>query len=118
MTAISIVPAQQPGTATAWRAVANGKEAFGRTAGEALDGLTAELSQAGVFLIYEQWQPDEFFTAEQQQRLSELLARWRLTNDSGEPLAANEQVELEQLIEVELLAAGQRAATLAHEAKP
>lgn len=51
----------------------------------------------------------EFFSAQQQQRLQELMARWREARDQGQSLPAIEQAELESLVEAELIAAGQRA---------
>jgi len=56
-----------------------------------------------------------FFTADQQRRLAKLMKRWRAARDSGETLPADEQSELEALIEAELRAAGDRAAALAAE---
>jgi hypothetical protein len=59
--------------------------------------------------------PDRFFSAEQQRRLEELMARWRASRDAGSTLASQEQQELDQLIDAELRAAGQRAVALATE---
>ena len=95
-----------------WRAATDGKDAVGKTAGEALDSLTTQLGrqQNGMFLVYEQWQPDEFFTAAQQQRLSELMARWRAAQDSGKKLPELEQAELEALVDAQLEGSAKRAA--------
>jgi hypothetical protein len=57
--------------------------------------------------------PDRFFTAGQQQRLEALMARWRTARDQGATLSADEQTELEALIDAELQASAVRAATLA-----
>jgi hypothetical protein len=54
--------------------------------------------------------PDRFFSEPQQQRLEELMARWRQARDSGRALSPEDQAELEGLIEAELRAAGERAA--------
>ena len=59
--------------------------------------------------------PDRLFNAEQQQRLAELMERWRTARDRGESLPAAEQSELDALVEVELRAAGNRAADLEDE---
>ena len=55
-------------------------------------------------------QPDEFFTAEQQRRLYELMARWRSAGDTGAVLPPAEQLELNALVETELRGATARAA--------
>ena len=103
-----------------WRAATNGIEAIGKTAGEALDSLTTQLGkeQDGMFIVYEQWQPDKFFTAAQQQRLSELMARWRAARDVGKGLPADEQAELEALVNAQLEGSAKRAAALRHHLKP
>jgi hypothetical protein len=61
-----------------------------------------------------QLRPDQFFTAEQQQRLEELMARWRQARDAGLLLPQAEQAELDALVEAELRASMQRAAALVH----
>jgi hypothetical protein len=58
-------------------------------------------------------QPDRFFTAAQQQRLAELMERWRNARDGGNAFPAEEQAELDALIEAELAGSAQRAAALA-----
>jgi hypothetical protein len=58
-------------------------------------------------------QPDKLFSAEQQQRLAELMTNWRIARDAGTSLPPEEQAELDALVEVELRAACQRSATLA-----
>lgn len=58
------------------------------------------------------WVPDEFFTKEQCQRLAELKSRWRTALDAGGSLPAEEQAELEVLVDAELIASGQRAAAM------
>lgn len=97
MAEISIIPQTSNGNVISWRTIAGEREAIGGTAGEALDGLTAQLEngQNGMFVLYEQWQPDEFFNASQQQRLSVLMARWRAARDTGQTLPDEEQRELE-----------------------
>jgi hypothetical protein len=56
--------------------------------------------------------PDRYFSADQQQRLTELMARWRTAQEAGSAMAAVEQAELEELIRTEVRAAGERAADL------
>ena len=61
--------------------------------------------------------PDQFFDADQQRRLSELMSAWRQARDTNTSLPPDEQNELDALIETELCAAGRRAAWLFDEAK-
>jgi hypothetical protein len=77
--------------------VAGKIQSTGRTAGEALDALTAQLGEeeAGTLFIVQLQRPDRFFAAQQQQRLEELMARRRTTRDSSGTLPPEEQAELE-----------------------
>lgn len=99
---------------TMWRAATDGLEVIGKTAGEALDGLRARLGleQNEMFLVCEQWQPDEFFTAAQQRRLSDLMERWRAARDAGNILPNPEQAELEALVDAQLEGSAKRAAAM------
>ena len=70
MTAIAIVQ-EVNGTGTGrFRAVAGNTKSEGRTAGEALDALTARLGEKaeGTLVIVQHFRPDQFFTAGQVQR--------------------------------------------------
>ncbi len=111
MTTITILPEKTNN----YRAFAGDKESTGRTAGEALDALTAQLADeaSGLLIIVQNRKADEFFNAAQQTRLVELLRR-RKTGT----LAPGETQELETLIEAELNGARQRAAALLAELKP
>ena len=60
-------------------------------------------------MIVQQFRPDQFFTAEQQQRLCELMSCWRAARDTGQTLPPDEQVELEALVEAQLEGSAQRA---------
>ena len=62
------------------------------------------------------FQPDQFFDANQLRRLKELMDVWRQARDLGNALPAGEQRELDNLIEAELLASASRAAMLADKA--
>ncbi len=117
MTKVAILPVSTDRGDISYRAVAGDKRSQGKTAGEALDGLTAQLSEdeTGTFIIVQSRRPDRFFKAAQQQRLTELMECWRLARDHGEALSVDEQSELEALVEAELLASGGRAAALADE---
>jgi hypothetical protein len=60
-------------------------------------------------------QPDSFFTAEQQRRLAALMQRWRHAHDAMETFPAEEQAELEGLVDAEVRASGERAAATLRE---
>ena len=79
MTRVTIV-AENPGSPdTKFRASTRKRESIGPTAGAALDALANQLgeSESGTLIVIQNLRPDEFFTAAQQQRLSELLVKWR-----------------------------------------
>ena len=115
MTKVAILPIPTEHGEFSYCAIAGAKHAHGKTAGEALDALTAQLSadEASTLIIVQSLRPDCFFTAAQQQRLDALMARWRTMRDQGATLPANEQTELEALIAAELQASAARAAALA-----
>jgi hypothetical protein len=97
-----------------YRAIAGGRQATARTAGAALDAITAQFpaDDTGTLVIVQSHCPDEFFTAQQQQRLNGLMARWRAARDAGDSLPAPEQAELDALVDTEVRASGQRAAAV------
>ena len=68
--------------------------------------------EAGTLVIVQNHGPDRFFTAGQQQRLGELMARWRAARDAGGALPAAEAAELEALVEAEARASGERASAM------
>lgn len=111
MTTISITPEHPVPGQIIWLAVAGDKRSHGKTMGEALDALAAQLAldTTAARVIVQQKQPDQFFTEAQQQRLAALLAQWRTARDTGQQLTPPEQQELEALIEAEVQGAGQRA---------
>jgi hypothetical protein len=120
MTIIAILPETPGPAAGGYRAVAGSLQSSGNTIGEALDSLTAKMGESnGTTLVLVQHQrPDAFFTAQQQQRLQELMDRWRAARDSGNTLPPEEQAELDALVEAEVRAAGQRAADLVQKLHP
>ncbi len=59
-----------------------------------------------------QHRPDAFFGESKQRRLAELMARWRRSRDSKSTLSAEEQAELEALVEEEIQASEERTASL------
>ncbi len=103
-----------------YRAVTARNQAVGRTAGEALDALTTQLSaeEAATLIIVRSLVPDRFFTSEQPQRMQELMAKWRPARDEGNALSADDQSELENLINIEVRAATKRATAVIHELAP
>jgi hypothetical protein len=114
MTTIAIVPEGREASPARYRAVAGHLQTVGSTVGQALDALTAQLDEpkGTTLVIVQHGQPDQFFTAIQQQRLEELMARWRTARDSGATLPTSEQTELDTLVEAEQRAALQRTAAL------
>ena len=120
MTTISIVPEPLSGTETKYRAVAGQRQSVGKTPGEALDAITAQLDhqESGTLLVVQQMRPDRFFNETQQKRLAELMGRWRHARDRGTALLPEEQVELDQLTAAELEGATQRASALLSELRP
>src|SRR4051794_2689287 len=98
MTTITVLP-NPPGT-PGYTALAGGAEAAGETVGQAIDALVSRSgSSSGTTLIVVQPKgPDEFFTAEQQTRLAELMACWREARDSASPFPAEQRAELNELI--------------------
>jgi hypothetical protein len=119
MTNVAIFPVGTESGGIFYHAVAGGKQSDGKTAGEALDALTAQLpdDEAGTLVLIQDFKPDRFFNAAQQQRLAELMERWRSARDAGLTLPTDEQAELESLIETETRAAGDRIAAIAEELK-
>ncbi|MGH2601449.1 MAG: hypothetical protein ACRDJ9_18950, partial [Dehalococcoidia bacterium] len=59
--------------------------------------------------------PDRFWDAERQQRMAELMDRWREARDAGIALPDPLQEELDALIEGEIRASARRTAALLDE---
>lgn len=114
MTKVAILPEPTVQGAIEYRAIAGTRQAVAGTAGAALDAVTAQLpaDETGTLVIVQNHRPDQFFTAEQQRRLSELMARWRAARDAGSSLPPSEQAELDALAEAEVRASGERTAAL------
>ena len=113
MTTVAILPVPtQDGTT--YQAISGDRRSVGKTAGEALDAMTAQLPQddVGALVVVQHRGSDRFFTAEQRKRLGELMECWRTARNAGRTLSADEQGELEALVEAEVRAAGQRAAAI------
>jgi hypothetical protein len=112
MTTSAIVPKFPSSPGTTYRAVAGQRHSVGRTPGEALDTLTAHLSnqESGTLIVVQHMRPDAFFTAAQRERLAELRERWRKAPDAQTALPPAEQAELDALIAADVEAATVRAA--------
>jgi hypothetical protein len=117
MTKIAILPEPTELGDIIYRAMAGRQHSVGKTAGAALDALTATLSRAdaATLVIVQHQRPDPFFTAAQQARLNELMNRWRCARDEGTTLPTTEQTELDDLVAAEVRAAGERTAALLKE---
>ena len=111
---VAILPEPTTHGEIEYRAIAGGRQALAKTAGAALDAITAQFppDEAGTLVIVQSHRPDAFFTARQQQRLSELTARWQAARDAGDSLPPAEQAELDALVDAEVRASGDRAAAL------
>jgi hypothetical protein len=114
MTTIAILPENSGSRPTSYRAIAGKIQSVGRTVGEALDAINAQLGEgeAGTLVVVQHLRADALFTAQQQQRLQDLMARWRAARDAGSALLPSEQAELNALVEAEVRAAGARAVAL------
>lgn len=114
MKTVAILPISSSSGENCYRAIAGDKQGVGKTAGQALDGLTAQLGETefSALLVIQSFHPDSFFSAEQQKRLAELMSLWRVSRDRGQPLLLEQQAELDNLVEAELRAATARTAAL------
>ena len=110
MDAITILPTHQP--EESYEAAQGTLSARGRTAGEALDALTALLKPETHVVVVQAQRPDRFFGATERARLEALMQRFHDAQVSGEPLSEVEQAELERLIDAELDASEERARAL------
>lgn len=110
MTTITILPEEKK-----FRAVSGNRESFGRTAGEALDALTAQLDEkeGGTLVVIQNRRADKFFNSSQQKRLTELMAKRK-----AQLLSVDEETELENLVEAELEGAKRRAEEMLGGLKP
>jgi hypothetical protein len=115
---ITIVPevANEAGVVRRFRAQAGTFEATGPSVGTALDALTAQWSGenelSNTLVLVQQFRPDRFFTRGQQERLRELMDKWRIARDTGSGLPAAEQTELENLVQAEVEGMAERADAL------
>lgn len=110
MTTITILPDEKN-----FRAVAGKKESVGRTVGEAIDKLNAQLNEdeSGTLLVIQQRRADKFFGEAEQKRLAGLMSK-----KENETISFEEKSELEKLVESELNGARRRAEELIGGLKP
>lgn len=114
MTTVAILPTRDASGEKSYRAIAGDKHSVGKTAGQALDALTAQLGETefSALLVIQSFRPDAFFSAQQQEWLSELMRLWRSARDRGQELLPEQQAQLDDLVEAELRAATARTAAL------
>ena len=114
MTTISVIPFDPQSAPDRFRAVAGDKQSVGPTVGQALDALQAELGPATetTLVVVQPMVADEFFSADQRDRLTELMSRWRAARAAGTALPPAEQAELDDLARAEVTASTRRAAAL------
>ncbi|BAZ25965.1 hypothetical protein NIES4073_68710 [Kalymmatonema gypsitolerans NIES-4073] len=114
MTTVAILPISNQNGEKSYRAIAGDKQSVGKTAGQALDALTAQLGETefSALLVIQSFRPDPFFSTDQQKRLSELMSLWRTARDQGQALPPEQQAELDTLVDTELRAATARTAAL------
>jgi hypothetical protein len=119
MTTIAILPVEGEDNQTTFSAVTTKHKATGRTVGEALDALTAQLSaeEAAAPVIIQQFRPDQFFSVEQRDRLSTLMSHWRAAREMGDALPPEEQAELEKLVDEEAQGSAERATHILRDLK-
>jgi hypothetical protein len=104
VTTVAIFPDTNGAVPRVYRASAGDREATGPTPGEAFKNLADQMGdpEETTLVIVQPMRPDRFFTADQIQRLGDLMAKWRTARDSGSTLPAEEQAELDALIQAEL----------------
>jgi hypothetical protein len=87
-----------------YQAILGTKSSTGRTAGEALDDLTTKMENQEIngFLFLQINEPDQFFTAPQQERLAELKSLWQVARDQENTLPIEQQAELDDLMVLEM----------------
>jgi hypothetical protein len=114
MATVAILPILNSSGEKSYRAIAGDKQSVGKTAGQALDALTTQLGETelSTLLVIQSFRPDAFFSAEQQEKLSELMRLWRVARDQGQELPPDQQAELDALVEAELRATTARTAVL------
>ena len=118
ITTIEIIQEQKDAQQTVYRAIRGEQQAVSTTPGRALDTLERMLAiqgqetDEGILIIVQRFRPDDFFTADQQARLQELMSRFHNACDTGQDLSPEEKQELEGLVDAEWQAAIERGAAI------
>ncbi len=114
MTRVAILPVPTPSGEMSYHALAGGKQSHGRTAGAALDALATQLEddESDTLVVVQHQKPDAFFDEAKQRRLAELMTLWRAARDTGSSLSAENQTELDRLVETEVEASSRRTAAM------
>ena len=96
MSTIAII-SQNDNEGAPFLALSGSRQSVGKTMGEALDALASQLESIGseTLVLIQKREPDQYFTAEQHERLRELM-------DRRASLSADERAELEDLIDTEI----------------
>lgn len=104
MNTVEIQSVSDPSGKTLYKATSGARSSIGETMGQALDALLQELEviQFPALLVSQTFQPDIFFSAEQQKRLTKLMELWRNARDTGQELDLALKQELYALVELEL----------------
>lgn len=79
--------------------------------------VTPGAQEEGTLVIVQRFRPDEFFTAQQQARLQELMDRLHEAQAAGQDLPPDEKEELERLVDAEWQAAIERGSAILHQVK-
>ena len=108
MASICILPITDATGAQHYQARSGDKQSIGHTPGEALDAIVQALGQNEFNVFLPNFQPDIYFTAAQQQRLSTLMEAWHIARDREQNFPSDLQIELNALVEAELTASAQR----------
>ncbi len=114
MTTVTILPISDASGERSYRAISGDKHSVGKTAGQALDALTAQFDETefSALLVIQSFRPDSWFSAEQQNQLSQLMSLWRTARDLGQRLSPEQEAALDRLVEAELKAATDRTAAM------
>ncbi len=123
MTTIEIIP-EVTTEQSIYRAICGEQQATGSTPGQALDKIEQVLftqrdePSSETLVIVQRFRPDNLFTAQQQERLQELMEQFHQAVEVGESLSTQKQQELESLVEAELKATIERSARVLHQTQP
>lgn len=113
MSTITITP--ESSASKRFRAVRGSHVTTGSSIGNAIDEMAKEtgFDRELSVVIVNPMQPDQFFSAAQRDRLSDLMAQWRTARDHHQPFAVELKRDLDELIKTELVATMERAKYLA-----